>query len=43
LRDAQKACYFKDPLRVKYLERERDCDMLREREDFKKLMDGLNK
>ncbi len=43
LRGAHEAGYFKDAWRLKYLEGERDFDMLRQREDFKKLMDALNK
>jgi hypothetical protein len=43
LRTAQKAGYFKDPLRVKYLDGEHDLDVLRKRDDFKQLMATLEK
>jgi hypothetical protein len=43
LRGAQKAGYFKDNTRVKYLDMEHDLDALRMRADFKTLMDEIKK
>ena len=43
LRDGQKAGYFKDPFRVTAVDRDRDFDGLREREDYKKLIEAIKK
>jgi Flp pilus assembly protein TadD len=43
LRNAEKAGYFKDAMRVMYLEAEHDVDVLRTRDDFKKLMEMITK
>jgi len=43
LRSAEKAGYFKEPMRVKYLDGERDFDVLRKRDDFKQLMAAITK
>jgi tetratricopeptide (TPR) repeat protein len=43
LRRAQQAGYFKDPPRVNYLGAEHDFDPLRQREDFKRVMETITK
>jgi len=43
LRLAEKAGYFKDTPRVNYMDSERDFDPLRQREDFRKLIEAIKK